>query len=70
MLFYVQDDDRPLFVVADDFSEAIRKWQNIVRDENDGDDPGLPRGVTSLAEDDELVVGQETVAQEKRKGAL
>lgn len=69
MLFHVQDEDRPLFVVADDYGHAIRKWQNIIREENDDCDVGLPLGVAIVAEDNELVIGEVTVAEENRRAA-
>jgi hypothetical protein len=54
-LYLVQDDDRPLFVIADDFPQAISKWKKVISDENEGDD-AEPAGVHKLADDHELVV--------------
>lgn len=57
-LFHVQDDDRPAYVVADDFTEAIEKWRHAVAADNDGECFG-PDGVSMICDDNELIVDQE-----------
>jgi hypothetical protein len=41
-LFYVQDSDRPAWVVADDWNHAIEKWEAALESELDEDDRGGP----------------------------
>ncbi len=57
-LFLVQDDDRSLYVIAKDFTEAIAKWQKQIRHENEDEHPDhfapLPTGVHKIAEDDDV----------------
>lgn len=55
-LFHVQDDDRPGYVVANDYAEAIRKWSAAVLRENDDVDTGPPRGVSIVCDDRDLIV--------------
>jgi hypothetical protein len=54
-LFRIQDTDRPAFVLATDFHEAIEKWQAAVAAENDGE-IFIPQGVEILAPDTELII--------------
>lgn len=61
-LFYVQDDDRPGYVVAENYADAERKWRAAVAEENDGDDCGPPRGIAMLCEDNELIVDESWLA--------
>jgi hypothetical protein len=56
-LFHVQDDDRPLWVMAKDFDQAVTRWRGFVAAENhipprevDG-----PTGVQKICEDDEFI---------------
>ena len=58
-LFHVQDSDRPAYVVAKTYSEAVSKWQHAVSAENDGEYAGNPSGISLLCDDDELIVEQE-----------
>src|ERR1041385_685774 len=44
-LFHVQDSDRPGWVIAENFAEAVRKWETAVAKENDGDKGEPPKGV-------------------------
>lgn len=58
-LFLVQDSDRPVYVVAADYSHAVAKWQQAVADENEIPiaDVGEPDGINRLCDDCELIVG-------------
>jgi hypothetical protein len=60
-LFYVQDSDRPAWVVADDWNHAIEKWEAALESELDEDDRGgpidPPNGIQFVCGDDELIVG-------------
>ena len=61
-LFHIQDDDRPLYVVAHDYNQAVAKWQKIVKDENDDiEEPILPKAVALIADDHDLVIGERPV---------
>lgn len=61
-LFQIQDDDRPGFVVAKDYAEAIKKWSAAVLKENEDVDTGPPRGVSIVCDDRDLIVGEDWVA--------
>jgi hypothetical protein len=56
-LFHVQDGDRPMWVVANSFTEAHVKWAEKVAQENDCSplDLDMPSGVTFVCEDDDLL---------------
>jgi hypothetical protein len=58
-LFHVQDADRPVFVVAEDFSEALTMWRDLISAENEGDDcrGEFPAGIELLAHDSDLILG-------------
>lgn len=43
-LYLVQDDERPMYVVASSFLEALSKWQAFIEKENDTDDLEPPKG--------------------------
>lgn len=62
-LFHVQDSDRPLYIVADDFSAAVTRWRQVILAENEGEfEPGElpdPDGVSLVCDDDELDFGYE-----------
>jgi len=55
-LYRIQDSDRPGYVVAENFKEAIEKWQFAVKEENDGDEIDPPAGVERVCEDSDLIV--------------
>lgn len=58
-LYHVQDSDRPLYVVAKDFGDAVKKWQHVIYNENGPFDEGEnnnPQGVYLICDDDELVI--------------
>lgn len=57
-LFYVQDEDRdrPLYVVAADYKDALRKWQNRISYEYPGEDLCEPDRIQRLANDDEVII--------------
>lgn len=58
-LYYVQDDDRPGYVVADSYQAAEAKWLNAVSQENEGELIDSPSGITLLCKDQELIVDQD-----------
>lgn len=62
-LYHVQDSDRPMWVIAPSFPEALDKWAKLIVKENpDMEDVGLvlaqnpPRGVAHVCDDDELLM--------------
>lgn len=56
-LFHVKDGDRPLYVVAHDWNEALEAWRRIIASENDdcGTDELQPWGIDHVCRPDELV---------------
>jgi hypothetical protein len=54
-LFHVQDSDRPLWVVAKDWSDAIQQWKQQIAHENDGD-ISEPQGVQYVCDNDDLLI--------------
>lgn len=59
-LFQVQDDDRPMFVIASDWKGAIGLWSDQIRKENNmtADEVCEPNGITLICDDDALIVKQ------------
>ena len=53
-LFNVQDSDRPMFVVATDWQNALDKWKAKVREENEGE-CDEPQGIQLVCDEDELL---------------
>lgn len=54
-LFKVDDNDRPAFVFARTYAEAIEKWETVIREENDGEIAEPPKGVAFICDDDEII---------------
>lgn len=54
-LFYIQDCDRPMYIVAGSWSEAVYSWKTIVAVENDDEieETSEPAGVSLIADEDE-----------------
>lgn len=52
-LYYIQDSDRPMWVIAANWLEAIEKWKAKIREENDGE-CDEPQGVQLICDEDEL----------------
>lgn len=59
-LYYLQDSDRPLWVVAEDWTAALQKWRKLVKEENDDNDaPDVeyqPQGIQLVCETDDLLL--------------
>ncbi len=58
-LYRVQDPDRPAFVVAKDYQDAVNRWQQNLAKESGETDPsvvGQPSGVEFLTDYAELVL--------------
>lgn len=58
-LYHIQDADRPAWIVAASFAEALARYELAVSAENDGDKGSPPRGIQHVADDDEIIVGNE-----------
>jgi hypothetical protein len=56
-LFHVQDSDRPLWVIADNFQQAHNKWAELMAKENDMDwrDVDPPHGIAHICDDKDLL---------------
>ncbi|MCP3962409.1 MAG: hypothetical protein GY719_31595 [bacterium] len=53
-LFRIQDGDRPMYVIASDWSDAVERWTDRMRVENpDCEEIEGPDGVQLLAENDD-----------------
>lgn len=63
-LYQIQDDDRPMYVVATDYEHARQRWELVVRSENPdellADGPIYPKGVTHLCERYDLLLPDDT----------
>jgi len=56
-LFLVQDADRPMWVIAESYAEAVRKWRELIAEENglaEVDVDG-PTGIQHICDDDEFI---------------
>ena len=54
-LFNIQDSDRPLWVVAKDWGDALEQWREQIIHENDGD-VSDPQGIQYVCDDDDLLI--------------
>lgn len=62
-LYRIQDDDRPMYVLAPSFSEALERWRALIRRENPGDpenENADPEGI-SFVEYAELILGDDPI---------
>lgn len=55
-LYYVQDSDRPMHVLAVSWKEALTKWTNLIMAENDGDAGDEPQGIQLIAEYSDIIL--------------
>lgn len=57
-LFHVQDPDRPMYVVAATYGEAVDRYLRLVADENElpVKDCDLPQGVQFVCDDEDLLL--------------
>ena len=62
-LYRVQDDDGAVFVLAEGFEDALRRWRMRISEENPGEFEKLediqPQGVEFLAEPQDLLLPKE-----------
>ena len=57
-LFYVQDADRSMYVLAPNWTEALRKWKELIVMENPEEDCSDedPDGISLVVNANELIV--------------
>ena len=57
-LFHVKDCDRPMWVVAFDWKDAVEAWKLAIANENEMEagDVEEPLGVNFICHNDELIV--------------
>lgn len=57
-LFHVQDGDRPMYVLAKDWGDALLQWQGLIRRENEIEPNERidPDGISLVADHDELLL--------------
>lgn len=56
-LFQIQDSDRPMWVIAESWNDALVKWKALIAVENDMsvDEVTEPNGIMLVCESDELL---------------
>ena len=57
-LYYIQDADRPMYVLAESYDHALTKWEKRIRIENnmEGDDYIEPvQGIQFIADYNDIV---------------
>jgi hypothetical protein len=63
-LFRVQDSDRPLYVVAGDWAEALQAWRRVIAAENEGlSELENPQGIEFVASERELLLSARDIDQ-------
>lgn len=57
-LYHVQDDDRPMYVIAESYGEAVKKWKEFVAEENELNIEEIddPSGVLAICREDDLIL--------------
>lgn len=57
-LYHVQDSDRPMYVLAHDWQNALARWKARVAFENDcgPDEMEEPQGIALVCEQDDLIL--------------
>lgn len=63
-LFHIQDNDRPMYVVAESWQAALDSWKALVRAENDGDEGDEPNGIAIVCDQDDLLLPSDLRALE------
>lgn len=57
-LFFIQDGDRPMHVVAPDWNAALAAWRRLIASENEGMDAAEPEGISKVADANELLIDE------------
>lgn len=55
-LYNIQDSDRPMFVVASCWQNALDKWKAKISEENDGSEGDEPEGISLICEAGDLLL--------------
>jgi len=57
-LFHVQDNDRPLWVIAKNYRDADLAWKKVIAEENDMEiiDVENARGISFICDDNEIIL--------------
>lgn len=56
-LFHIQDSDRPIWVVATDWQDALNKWRKLIVEENGDDEASAnPDGIEWVCDSNELLI--------------
>ena len=66
-LYHVQDADRPLWIVAPDWSSAIATWKLVIENENGGESND-PDGVSLICDDDDMAFDPHFEVRDVRRG--
>lgn len=64
-LFHVKDGDRPMWVVAGDWNEALHAWRQVIVQENDGalSDEEQPWGIDFVCDSNDLLLSPGQIDQ-------
>jgi hypothetical protein len=56
-IYHVQDNDRPMFVIASSWDRALRGWRQLIQEENPEADMSdvNPDGITFVAESNDIL---------------
>lgn len=56
-LYYIQDSDRPLWVIAESFNDAFDKWVDVICEDNDcaASEVESCQGIQFVCGEDEIV---------------
>ena len=61
-LFLVQDDDRPIYIVSENWKTALNFWRNIIASENDlsYDEAAKvnPQGIKLVCEENDVFIDE------------
>lgn len=53
-LYHIQDSDRPMWVIAANWQDALEKWKTKIREENEGE-CDEPEGIQRICDEDDLL---------------
>lgn len=56
-IYHIQDADRPMWVIAASWTEALNKWKAVIGPENDmkPEDVSEPQGIQLVCESGDLI---------------
>lgn len=53
-LYHIQDSDRPMWVIAANWQDALDKWKAKIKEENEGE-CDEPQGIELICDEDDLL---------------